>query len=123
MDRIRLLWPNGSLTAVLRDTPTARALMGCLPLRSRAQTWGEEIYFGVPIVAEVDADAVDVVAPGSVCYWVQGRSLAWPWGRTPASRGDECRLVTAVNRIGMVEGDPLVLAAVRDGDPVTLERA
>lgn len=123
MDRIRLLWPNGSLTAVLRDTPTARALMERLPVRSRANTWGEEIYFGVPIVAELDADAAEVVDPGSVCYWVQGRSLALPWGRTPASRGDECRLVTAVNRIGMVEGDALVLAAIRDGDPVTLERA
>ncbi len=68
-------------------------------------------------------DARDVVDPGTVCYWVEGASLAIPFGRTPASRGDECRLVTRVNILGKVEGNPKALKSLRDGDKILLEAA
>ena len=53
-----------------------------------------------------------------MCFWVQGGSLALPYGPTPVSRGDECRLVTRVNVLGRLEGDPRTLASVRDGDAI-----
>jgi hypothetical protein len=34
------------------------------------------------------------------------------------SQGDECRLVTSVNVLGKLEGDPRALAGIRDGDTV-----
>lgn len=115
MQRIRISWPKGELTAVLADTPTARKLAAALPCSSRAQTWGEEVYFSLPVDATLEAEAVQVVDPGTVCFWVEGSSLALPYGPTPASRGSECRLVSKVNVLGKLEGDPRQLAKVADG--------
>jgi hypothetical protein len=119
--RIRVSWPKGTLTAVLRETPTAQKLLAALPLESSANTWGEEVYFSVPVKVKLEADARQVVEPGTVCFWVQGSSLALPYGPTPVSEGDECRLVTEVNILGTFQGDARKLKSVRDGDRITVE--
>jgi len=118
--RIRIAWPKGAVSATLEDTPTARALVDALPANAKAQTWGEEVYFELPVRAKLEASAKQVVSPGSVCFWVEGSSLALPWGRTPVSQGDESRLVTRCNLLGAIDGDPRRLASVRDGDTITL---
>jgi uncharacterized protein len=118
--RIRIAWPKGAAGATLEDTPTARALVAALPLSAKAQTWGEEVYFEIPVEAKIEAGAKQVVPPGSVCFWVEGSSLALPWGRTPVSQGDESRLVTRCNVLGAIDGDPRQLASVRGGDTITL---
>ena len=108
---------------VLNDTPNARKLLSALPCSSSANTWGEEVYFSVPVNAELEPDAQQVVAPGTICFWVQGKSLAVPFGPTPVSQGAECRLVTKVNLLGKLEGDPRMLKSVRDGDDIRVEIA
>ena len=118
--RIRISWPKGKLEAPLEDTPTARALVAALPLKAKAQTWGEEVYFDIPVTAVLERDAKQVVPPGSVCFWVEGSSLALPWGRTPISEGDEPRLVTRCNVLGKIDGDARQLASVRSGDAITV---
>jgi len=121
--RIKIAWPKGVATVTLNDTPTARALVAALPLKARAQTWGEEVYFEIPVKATLEKDAKQVVPPGTVCFWVEGSSLALPWGRTPISEEDEPRLVTRCNVLGRIEGDPKRLASVRSGDAIALELA
>jgi hypothetical protein len=69
----------------------------------------------------LEPDARQVVDPGTVCLWVEGRSLALPFGPTPVSKGSECRLVAKVNVLGRIEGDPRVLATAGDGDPISVE--
>lgn len=123
MSAIRIDWGRGSLTAMLESTPTAEALLAALPCESTASTWGDEVYFAVPVQAALEADAREVVEPGTVCFWVQGASLALPFGPTPVSRGSECRLVTRVNVLGRIDGDPRLLALVGDGDRIRVERA
>ena len=118
--RIRIAWPKGAAGATLEDTPTARALVAALPMSAKAQTWGEEIYFEIPVEAALERGAKQVVPPGTVCYWVEGRSLALPWGRTPISEGKESKLVTRCNVLGAIDGDPRQLASVRGGDTITL---
>jgi len=120
--RIRISWPKGSVTATLEETPTARALAAALPVTARAQTWGEEVYFEIPVEAKLERDAKQVVPPGTVCFWVEGGSLALPFGRTPVSEGDEPKLVTRCNVLGRIDGDPKQLASVRAGDAITLTR-
>jgi hypothetical protein len=120
---IRIKWPKGELLARLDDTPTARAVIAALPAKSRASTWGEEVYFSLAADVKLERDAREVVDPGTVCYWVQGNSLALPYGPTPVSRGSECRLVTRVNVLGMLEGDARKLATVRDGDAIEVALA
>ncbi len=121
--KIRISWDKREVFGVLNDTPTSKRLFESLPCSSAANTWGEEVYFSVPVQAELEPDAREVVPPGTICFWVQGRSLAIPFGPTPVSRADECRLVTKVNVLGKLEGDPRVLKSVSDGDKIRVEAA
>ena len=118
--RIRISWPKGAASATLDDTPTARGLVAALPVNAKAQTWGEEVYFEFPIKAKLESGAKQVVPPGTVCFWTEGSSLALPWGRTPASEGDESRLVTRCNVLGMIDGDPRHLASIRSGEGISV---
>ena len=118
--RIRIAWPKGTASATLDATPTARALVAALPLKAKAQTWGEEVYFEIPVKATLEKDAKQVVPPGTVCFWVEGSSLTLPWGRTPISEGDEPRLVTRCNVLGKIDGEAGQLASVGSGDTMTL---
>jgi uncharacterized protein len=121
MARVRIAWQGGEVTAHLRDTPTARKLLGVLPCDAGANTWGDEVYFEVPLNAVLESDAQQVVDPGTVCFWVEGSSLALPFGPTPASRGDECRLATRCNVLGRIEGDPRRLKKVEQGARIRVE--
>jgi len=105
----------------LNDTPTAGQVADVLPCTSHASTWGEEVYLEMPVKAHLDDDPQQVVDPGTICYWVQGSSLAVPYGPTPISEEGECRLVTAVNVIGKLAGDPRALATVKPGESITVE--
>jgi hypothetical protein len=121
--RIRISYPKGEILARLQDTPTAKALFAALPFETSANTWGEEVYFSAPLSVKLEPDAREVVEPGTVCFWVQGNSLALPYGPTPASRTDECRLVSRVNILGALEGDPRQLAEISDGDSISVSVA
>jgi hypothetical protein len=120
--RIRISWPQNELAATLRDTPTVKKLLAALPCESSAQTWGDEVYFSVPVKAALEKDARQVVEPGTVCFWVEGQSVALPFGPTPVSEGDECRLVTRVNILGKIDVDAKKLKTVKAGDRVRVEK-
>ena len=101
---------------------TARAIWDALPLEAKASTWGDEIYFSIPV--DVDAeDPREVVEMGDLGYWPPGGAFCIFFGPTPASRGDEIRPASPVNVFGRVEGDPRVFKGVASGDLVRLERA
>ena len=117
-ESIRISWPGGCVSAALRNTPTAAKLLAALPCAAQAHTWGEEVYFTVPVEASLEQDARQVVEPGMVCFWVEGASLALPYGATPIAHKGESRLVTKCNVLGKIDGDPKALAAIRDGDTV-----
>ncbi|MFH8770966.1 cyclophilin-like fold protein [Streptomyces sp. NPDC017958] len=119
--QIRISWPAGNITATLDDTPTTQALGKALPLASTAHAWGEEVYFDTGVSVSRETDARQVVEPGTVAFWTDGDALALPYGPTPISLGDECRLASPCNILGRLDGDAAVLATVRDGDPVRVE--
>ncbi|WP_344447315.1 cyclophilin-like fold protein, partial [Kitasatospora nipponensis] len=120
--RIRILWPTGQATATLRPTPTSEALWAVLPVGSTASTWGEEVYFDTPVSVDREDDAQQVVEPGTVAFWTDGDSLALPYGPTPISRADECRLAGPCNLLGALDGPAGVLRTVLAGDPIRVER-
>jgi len=118
---IRIAWSGGAITLELRDTPTAKAVLAALPCQANANTWGEEVYFELPVKAVLEPDAQQVVEPGTVCFWVEGSALALPYGRTPASKGTESRLVTRCNVVGKVVGEARQLRGIKDGAALRLE--
>jgi hypothetical protein len=118
MARIRFDFGSLTIDAEPLDTPTARAIAAALPLSSRVLTWGEEVYFEVPVTAAREADARAVVTPGEIAYWPEGRCIALGFGRTPISRGRETRLASPCNVFARALGDVKALASVKAGSAV-----
>ena len=118
MARIRFEFGALTLDAELLDTPTARAIAAALPVSSSAMTWGEEVYFEVPLKVEREQGARAVVTPGEIAYWPDGHCIALGFGRTPISQGDECRLASPCNIFAKALGDVKALAKVRGGTKI-----
>jgi len=118
---LRIVAGPVSARATLDDSRTGRAIAEALPIEAAAQTWGDEIYFAIPVSLPED-DAQEVVERGDLGYWPPGRAFCIFFGPTPASRGEECRPASPVNVFGRVEGDSTVFRGVRAGTRVRLER-
>ena len=118
MPRIRFEFGSLRLDAELLDTPTAGAIAAALPLEARVNTWGEEVYFDVPVNTAREPEARAVVVPGEIAYWPEGPAIAIGFGRTPISRGDECRLASPCNVFATALSDVKALSAVRSGSRV-----
>ena len=120
--KIRITAGKVTADAVLDDSKTAAAVWEALPLHVAGQTWGDEIYFEIPVKAKSEHPR-EVVTLGDLAYWPPGSAFCIFFGRTPASQGDEIRPASAVNVFGRVLGDPTVFKAVRSGTTVRVERA
>jgi hypothetical protein len=118
---IRITAGGVVLAARLNDSATAEAIYASLPIRATVQTWGDEIYFPIPVDQRLAADAVDVVEVGDLGYWPTGRAFCIFFGPTPASRGTEVRPASPVNLVGRVVGDARSFKEARDGEPVVIE--
>jgi hypothetical protein len=118
MARIRFDFGVLTLEAELLDTPTAKAIAAVLPLTSSVLTWGEEVYFDVPVSVAREKDARAVIVPGEIAYWPQGPAIAIGFGRTPISEGDETRLASPCNVFAKALGSVKELCKVKAGTKV-----
>ena len=120
--RIRIKAGKVDTTAELNDTKTAEAIGKALPLKSKAETWGDEVYFEIPLHLELE-DGKELVAVGDIGYWPNGNCFCIFFGPTPMSKGNEIRPASAVNVFGKVIGAPKVFKQVKDGETIVIERA
>ncbi len=111
-----------SLKAELNDSKSASAIWEALPMAGHANTWGDEIYFGIPVALD-EENGREVMAVGELGYWPPGHAFCIFFGPTPASRGQEIRAASPVNPIGKVTGDATAFRAVAAGERVNLGRA
>jgi hypothetical protein len=122
MNMITITSGDVRLPAELNDSPTARQIWQALPLEGRARTWGDEVYFEIPVVAGQESDARAEVEVGELGYWPAGRAFCVFFGPTPASTGDAPRAYSPVNILGKVVGDATRFRAVQEGAAVSVAR-
>ncbi|MCL4369083.1 MAG: cyclophilin-like fold protein [Actinobacteria bacterium] len=122
MRTIRITAGSVSVTAQLNDTKTADAILEALPIEARGNTWGDEIYFSIPVRLGPE-NGQEVVQAGDLGYWPPSTAFCIFFGPTPASRGNEIRPASAVNVFGHIDGDATVFRRVPGNARVTIERA
>lgn len=113
--QITIIVEDLELTAEVEATATSEKILAALPIEGQANIWGEEIYFEVPVDADLEDSAVEEVEIGTVAYWPTGRALCIFFGPTPVSTGNLPRAYSPVNVIGKITGDARVLKKVRNG--------
>lgn len=122
MRKLKLTMGNVVLEVELLDSPTADALYEAAPFESRANTWGDEVYFSTPVDLGEEPGARAVVEAGEIAYWPSGSAIAIGFGPTPISRGDEIRLASPCNVWAKALGDVQALKQVASGAPVKVEQ-
>jgi hypothetical protein len=118
---IRIRIGHVVLDAELNDTPAANKITEIFPFRGPFNTWGDEIYFSLPVNAELDESACDVVEIGDLGYWPPGHAFCIFFGKTPTSTADKIMPASAVNIIGRVRGDVTKLKEVMGEKEVVIE--
>ncbi len=121
MKKLRMKIGPVVLDAEIFDTPTANEILNQVPFTSNVRTWGDEVYFSVPVNVEKEANASDIVEPGELAFWVEGQCIAIGFGPTPISKGDEIRLATTTNIWGKSLTDVKLLTQAKDDDPISVE--
>jgi len=121
--KIKIKTGNVEAEAVLNDSATARKVWEALPLEAKANTWGDEIYFAIPVKAPLEKSAQELVEVGDLGYWPAGNAFCIFFGPTPMSRGNEVRPASAVNVIGRVSGDAGVFKKIPPGSKIRVEAA
>jgi uncharacterized protein len=121
MRKIRITAANVTCEATLSGSRTASAIWEALPIEGRGSTWGDEIYFSIPVTCAPESPR-EVVEMGDLGYWPPGSAFCIFFGPTPASHGSEIRPASPVNVFGRVDGDPAVFKAVRSSSKVRVER-
>jgi hypothetical protein len=119
--RIKVTVGEVEVYGELNETRTADLIWNSLPFESQVNTWGDEVYFSIPVQTELEDSAREVVGLGDMGYWPSGNAFCIFFGPTPNSRGDEIRPASPVNVFGKVVGDPKALKTVTTGASVRVE--
>ncbi len=108
--------------AQLNESPTAELIWESLPIEGTGNTWGDEIYFSIPVKADLEPEAREEMEKGELGYWPPGNAFCIFFGPTPMSRGEEIRAASPVNPVGKVTGDPEVFRGIETGVKVRIEK-
>ena len=103
------------------NNKTSQKLIKLMPIKAKIATWGNEIYFDAPNNdIAVEDDAKEVFNLGEIAFWNQGSAIAIGYGKTPASKKDEIRLISNANHWANAYNpkDLKKLKAFKDGQPI-----
>ena len=119
--RMRIRVGTLTMEAELNDSPTAREIAAALPITTSFSTWGDEIYFSIPVHAELEDTAQEVVQVGDLGYWPPGQAFCIFFGQTPVSQPGKIMPASAVNMVGKVLGDATQFKRVMRERQIVLE--
>ena len=121
-DKILILKFNSKVFEInLRNTETARLIAKSIPIKSRIQTWGEEIFFNTNIQVKIEDDAKEVMKLGEIAFWTDGSAIAIGYGKTPVSTGNEIRLIGPCNVWADGDFKKSDFDDVKPGDEISLD--
>ena len=119
---IKIITEKIQMTAELNETRTSGMIYDALPIKATVNTWGEEIYFQIPVKTELE-NGVEVVKEGDLGYWPSGNAFCIFFGKTPVSTEKEIKPASAVTLIGKLSGESMRWKEVKDGEGILLEKA
>ena len=116
---INILTGKLDIKVQLNETKTAKELFGILPINSNVNRWGDEIYFSIPLKADIE-NGIEEVDVGTVAFWPPGSALCIFFGKTPASQGNKPRAASPVTIIGNIINIEIIkeLKKVRNGEKI-----
>jgi len=119
---IKLVSKNLEFSIELNNSKVAQKIFKEIPITSTANRWGDEIYFKVPVYAELE-DGVEILDVGSVAYWPPGNSVCIFFGKTPASTGEKPQAASPVTIIGRIINEEKIpqLKEILNGDEIELK--
>ena len=123
MTTIKLVAGHVSMLANLNSSLTSLKIWEALPIQGTANTWGDEIYFEIPVLVELEPDARVDVDVGELGYWPVGQAFCVFFGPTPFSTDERPRAASQVNILGRLQGDATQFRFVQNGTPVLITRA
>ena len=100
---------------------TVESILKALPFKGFANTWGEEIYFEIPVTIPEENSRREV-EKGDVAYWPPGKALCIFFGPTPMSRKGKIVAYSPVNVFAKIEGDLEGFKKVKDGEEILVEK-
>lgn len=84
-----------------KNPRTVRIIEENLPLKGKAQIWGQEVYFSVGIEVS-EENSQEEVDKGSVAFWPSGNAICIFFGPTPMSTNEKPKAAGPVNVFGKV---------------------
>ena len=121
-DKKPILKFNSKLFEInLRNTETARLIAESIPIKSKIQTWGEEIFFNTNLQVKLEDDARDVMQLGELAFWTEGSAIAIGYGKTPVSIGQEIRLIEPCNVWADCSFKKPDFDNIKSGDEISLD--
>ena len=123
-DKRKMSFTSGSITidGILNETETAKKIWSSLPLDSSVNTWGDEIYFSVPIDNELE-NSKEVVDLGDIGFWPPGNAICLFFGPTPISSEGEIRPASSVNIVGKLIGNLEELKLIKSGSGISVVKS
>ncbi len=118
----RIIIKNFEIIVKLNSSLTAEKIWNSLPIVSKTNTWGNEIYFNTSIDVKLEKESKDVVEFGEIVYWPTGKAIAIGFGKTPISLKDEIRLASKCNVWAHTDFDLKNLVTVVGGETITVEK-
>jgi len=122
VNKIKIRFEKHSFIAELNDSPTSKAIWDQLPMESRVNTWGEEIYFEIPVNMPQEPHAREILSVGDLAYWPVGQAFCIFFGPTPVSTDDRPRAYSPVNLVGKILDDCDGLRSIQNQETVRIEQ-
>lgn len=121
MKSARISCGTKTFDAKFLDTKTTQMMFSKMPLTGSVTFWGDEIYFSIPVIAELEKDAIEEVEVGTLAYWPPTNAFCIFFGPTPVSTSSKPKGFSAVNVIGKIFGNLEELKTLSSGEEIRVE--